>query len=321
MVTEPSADPSGSGLIDTLRGLYHFLGDRTPKEVDVVSPRPRKENPFREDGVALVGKVQVEDGLGSAISRSVELIGGLKKVISQGDRVMVKPNFNSADPFPGSTDLGFLKAVICLLEEAGAKVTVGESAGGIWRPTRKVLEKVGMLRALAETGVEVVVFEDRPKDWVRIRIDGDYRQIVTVPRSAYEADKIVYLPCMKTHRLARFSLSLKLAVGFVHPGERRSLHMGNLERKVAEFNLVWQPDLVVMDGRKAFISGGPEKGELAEPGIIMASGDLVAIDVEALKVIGSYEAKNRLLPNPYDSPQIVTALRHGLGSLEYKVVI
>ena len=76
----------------------------------------------------------------------------------------------------------------------------------------------------------------------------------SVPGSVYEADKIVYLPCMKTHRLARFSLSLKLGVGLVHPGERRRMHMGNLERKVAEFSLALQPDLIVMDGRKAFVS-------------------------------------------------------------------
>jgi hypothetical protein len=52
----------------------------------------------------------------------------------------------------------------------------------------------------------------------------------------------------------------------------------------------------------------------------MASGDQVAIDVEALKMLGSYKAKNRLLPNPYDSPQIAIALRHGLGSKDYQVV-
>jgi uncharacterized protein (DUF362 family) len=98
------------------------------------------------------------------------------------------------------------------------------------------------------------------------------------------------------------------------------MHMRNLERKIAEFNLALQPDLVIMDGRKAFVSGGPAMGELVEPGVIMASGDQVAIDVEALKILGSYKAKNRLLPNPYDSPQIVTALRHRLGSKEYKVV-
>ena len=199
-------------------------------------------------------------------------------------------------------------------------MVVGESSGGIWRPTRKVMEKLDALRQLTDIGAEVIAFDDRAWDWVRVRVDGDYLKEVTVPRSVYEADKIVYVPCMKTHQLARFTLSLKLAVGFVHPGERRSMHMRNLERKIAEFNLALQPDLIIMDGRKAFVSGGPDKGELVEPGVIMASGDQVAIDVEALKILGSYKAKNRLLPNPYDSPQIVTALRHGLGSKEYKVV-
>jgi uncharacterized protein (DUF362 family) len=308
------------GVVDKLAGLYHFLGDKTPKDIDMVPPRPRKENPFRKDGTVLVSKVKAEQNLESSVVKAVELIGGLNKVIASGDRVLVKPNFNSADPYPGSTDLEFLKVVIQILLEARAKVLVGESSGGIWRPTRKVLEKTGVLNLVTEMGAEIVAFEHRKRDWVRVRVDGDYLKEITVPRSAYEADKIIYLPCMKTHRLARFTLSLKLGVGFMHPGERRALHFRNLEHKVAEINLVWQPDLIIMDGRKAFVSGGPDKGELVEPGVIMASGDLVAIDVEALKILGSYKAKNKLFANPYDSPQIITALRHGLGAKEYRVV-
>jgi len=305
---------------DMLSGLYHFLGDRTPKGLDIVPPKPRKENPFREDGMVLVSKVHGEQDLLSSVRRSVELIGGLEKVVSAGDRVMVKPNFNSPDAYPGSTDVDFLRVVIHLLKEAGAKVTVGESAGGIWRPTKIVLEKLGAVRTLTEMGAEVIAFDDGPRDWVTVEIDGDYLHEVTVPKSAYEADRMVYVPCMKTHAIARFTLSLKLAMGIIHPGQRRRLHVRNLEQKVAEISLVWQPDLIIMDGRKAFVSGGPARGELVEPGVIMASGDMVAIDVEALKILGSYKAKNRLLPDPYDSPQIVTALRHGLGAEEYRVV-
>lgn len=309
-----------AGFADSLIGLYHFLGDRAPRKVDIVPPKPRKENRFSRDGMALVSRVQVEHDLMTSITRAVELIGGLEKAISPGDRVMVKPNFNSPDPCPGSTDLDFLTGVVHLLLESGAKVTVGDSAGGMWRPTRRVLAKLGVLRSLSEMGAEVIAFEAKHEDWVRVNIEGDYLREVTVPKSAYEADKIVYLPCMKTHRLARFSMSLKLAVGFMHPGERRALHSRNLEKKVAELSLVWQPDLIIMDGRKAFVSGGPEKGELVEPGIIMASGDQVAIDVEALKILASYGAENRLTPNPWVSPQIATALKHGLGNKEYEVV-
>jgi uncharacterized protein (DUF362 family) len=117
-------------------------------------------------------------------------------------------------------------------------------------------------------------------------------------------------------------MSLKLGMGLIHPGERRAIHMGNLEQKAVEINLAWQPDLIIMDGRKAFVSGGPDKGDLVEPGIIMVSGDMVAIDVEGLKVLLSYRAKNKLTENPWDSPQIVTALRHRLGCKEgeYKVL-
>lgn len=320
MGTKGSSTPSKPGFADTLVGIRHFMFDRVPKRLDIVPPGPRKENPFRKDGMTLVSKVKVEQDLRASVVKAVELIGGLGKVISPGDRVMIKPNFNSADPYPGSSDLEFLKVVIRLLQEAGAKVVVGESSGAIWRPTRRVMEKLGALRQLTDIGAEVIAFDERGWDWVKVRVDGDYLKEVTVPRSVYEVDKMVYLPCMKTHQLARFSLSLKLAVGFVHPGERRSMHMRNLERKIAEFNLTLQPDLIIMDGRKAFVSGGPASGQLAEPGVIMASGDRVAIDVEALKILGSYKAKNRLLPNPYDSPQIVVALRHGLGSKDYKVV-
>jgi uncharacterized protein (DUF362 family) len=320
MGTKGSSTPSKHGFADTLVGLCHFMFDRVPKRLDIVPPRPRKENPFRKDGMTLVSKVKVEHDVKASVAKAVELIGGLGRVISSGDRVMVKPNFNSADLYPGATDLEFLKVVVQLLMEAGAKVVVGESSGAVWRPTRKVMEKLDALRQLTDIGAEVIAFDDRAWDWVRVRVDGDYLKEVTVPRSVYEADKIVYLPCMKTHQLARFSLSLKLTVGIVHPGEHRSMHMRNLERKIAEFNLCLQPDLIIMDGRKAFVSGGPAKGEIVEPGVIMASGDQVAIDVEALKTLGSYKAKNRLLPNPYDSPQIAIALRHGLGSKEYKVV-
>lgn len=48
-------------------------------------------------------------------------------------------------------------------------------------------------------------------------------------------------------------------------------------------NLCWQPDLIIMDGRKAFVSGGPDKGQVIEPGLLLASADLVAIGIEAMK--------------------------------------
>jgi hypothetical protein len=36
---------------------------------------------------------------------------------------------------------------------------------------------------LTDIGAEVIAFDDRAWDWVRVRVDGDYLKEVTVPRS------------------------------------------------------------------------------------------------------------------------------------------
>ena len=58
--------------------------------------------------------------------------------------VLLKPNFNTADPFPASTDPEFLKAIVELVYDCGAKlVMIGESSTYTLN-TRKVMEKLGI---------------------------------------------------------------------------------------------------------------------------------------------------------------------------------
>ena len=301
-------------FVDKIIGVYHFLTDRAPRDIPLVDPRPRPTNSWLRNGQALVAKVKAGGDIKSDIKRTIALLGSLEQVIAKGDRVLLKPNFNSQDTYPGSTDPEFLRAVVELLLEVGAKVTIGESSGGIWKPTRTVFRKVGMFELARDLGVELIAFDDKPDDWVKVKVNGDYLSSVSMPRSAYEADKIVYLPLMKTHIRGRLSGALKLSVGFVHPGELRALHARHLEQKIAEISLCWQPILIIMDGRKTFVSGGPDKGQLEKPGVVLASGDLVAIDVEAIKVLLAYRAKNGLMADPWQLPQVVSALRHGLGT-------
>jgi len=308
-------------FIDKIVGVYHFLTDRVPRDIPLVGPRPRPANPWLRNGQALVAKVKAGGDIRAAIERAITLLGSLEQVIDRGDRVLIKPNFNSQDPYPGSTELVFLRAVVELILEAGAKVTIGESSGGIWRPTGKVFRKVGVFELARDLGVELIAFDDKPDDWVRVKLNGDYLSSVSMPRSAYEADRIVYLPCLKTHDIARFSGALKLAVGFMHPGERRALHARHLEQKIAEISLCWQPNLIIIDGRKAFVSGGPAKGQLVKPGVVLASGDIVAIDVEAIKVLLAYEANNKLVADPWQLPQVMTALKHGLGTGKDRYIV
>jgi len=267
-------------------------------------------NPFIKNGKVLVSKVTDVRDVKESILRSVDLIGGFKKVIEKGDEILLKPNFNTGDAPPGSSDPDFVKAIIELLYEYGAsKVVLGESSM-LSLCTRKVFEDTGMLAKAKAAGAEIVSFDEGK--WVKVSTGGKYLRRVSLPEKALAAKKLVYVCCMKTHRWAKFTLSLKLAVGFMKPKERMLLHAKKLEEKIADLNLVVHPNLIIMDGRKCFISGGPASGELRNPNVILASGDRIAMDIEALKVIESYEGAN-LTDNPWNYTQIRRAVELGIG--------
>jgi uncharacterized protein (DUF362 family) len=78
-----------------------------------------------------------------------------------------------------------------------------------------------------------------------------------------------------------------------------------------------------MDARRVFIKGGPAKGEMREPTLILASGDQVAIDVEGVKVLQGYPGNSLEGKNPWDLTQIKHAVELGIGphnEKEYKVI-
>lgn len=89
-----------------------------------------------------VAKVRFEKNLKEAILKSVNLIGGFESFIKKGDVVLIKPNFNTADPFPASTDFEFLKTVVELTYRQQPKlVMVGESST-MSMNTRKIMERL-----------------------------------------------------------------------------------------------------------------------------------------------------------------------------------
>jgi len=173
-------------LIDRVVGIYHFFFDKVPRNIPEVPPKPRKRNLWLKDGKAIVAKISTHNDVRRSIDQALAALGPLTATISRGDKVLVKPNFNSADPPPASTDLPFLKAMIELLLELGAKVIIGESSGGVWRPTANVFRRLGLYEFARNLGVKLVAFEEKPNEWVRIPIEGEYLHSVAMPRSAYD---------------------------------------------------------------------------------------------------------------------------------------
>lgn len=294
---------------------WRFFRKASSREGMVTGP-----NAFTGEGKALVSRIEHDGELKGSVSGAVGLIGGFEKAIEEGDRVLLKPNFNTADPPPASSDPEFIKAIIELLYENGAgEVIIGESSTAAAN-TRDVLEEVGMIKIAEEAGARVVVFDE--EEWVNTATKGIDLQSVYVAEEIFRADKLVYALCMKTHSLASFTGALKLAVGIARPRDRLMIHTFRLEEKIADLNTVVHPDLMILDARRCFISGGPSKGVLREPNLILASGDRVALDVEAIKVMQGYEGSS-LKGSPWEFGQIKRAVELGLGAgseKDYEVV-
>ncbi len=256
----------------------------------------------------MVSRILVENNLKKAISQAVDLIGGLKEFINKGDVVLLKPNFNTADPFPASTDLEFLRTVVELVYEQDPKIVMLGDSSTMSLNTRDVMEelKVFDLEKM-ERPPRIYVFDERK--WVKKEIpNGKYLKKVYVTEYLDRADKLILLPCLKTHFLSQFTESLKLSVGFMKPFQRVRLHSRRIQEQIAELNKIINLDLIIMDARKIFINKGPSKGDLREPNLILASADRIAIDVEGIKIIQNY--KNNSLKNidPWGLPQIKKAV-------------
>ena len=280
-----------------------------------------KHNLFVDNGRPLVSKVLSSEDPRQSIIRALELIGGIGKLVEKGDTVLLKPNYNTADLYPGSSDPSFIGAVIDLLRQAGAeKVIIGERTAFLHN--RKVLEKAGVAEVARKAGAEVTVFGkdgwqtllDRT-GWRRVKVEGgQYLHSVSLATQALEAQKIVYVPLIKTHHAAQFTGSIKLSMGLVKPFfDQTKFHAQHLQEKLAELGLIIRPDLIIMDARKVFITGGPAKGELRTPNLILASGNQVAIDVEGVKILQSYPGNSLEGRNVWDLTQIKHAVELGLG--------
>ncbi len=259
----------------------------------------------------IVSKIKVIDSIEEAVKKAVEELGGWDKFVKEGDRVLLKPNFNTADDYPGSTDVGFLKEVTRqVLEKKPKSIIIGESSTIVKiKKTEDFLREKGVydLEGL-DKKVKIINF-DKGK-WIKKEIPrGRFLKFASVPEILEEIDKIIFLPCLKTHCLAQYTGALKLSVGMIRPIERMSLHAKHLQEKIAELNILFNPVLSIMDARTCFISQGPMKGPREHPGIILASGDRVRLDIEGVKIIQGYEGNSLSDVTAEELPQISHAMR------------
>lgn len=259
------------------------------------------------------------DSRSGGVERAISLLDFEDEFSSQ--EVLLKPNFNTADPFPASTHNDTLVAIVENLRKLGAgKISIGERSGP--PPTAQVFEDKGIYELTKEHGLGLINFDELPGSDLPVQRPelSHWRDGFRVAAPILEAEKIVTTCCLKTHQFGgEFTMSLKLSVGII-PRKgydyMSELHSSpNMRKMIAEINQVYSPDLIIMDALEVFTDGGPSFGEKKKANLIIAGRDRVAVDAVGLAVLKTLGSNREIMSNSiFEQEQIKRAADLGLGA-------
>jgi uncharacterized protein (DUF362 family) len=238
----------------------------------------------------------------------------------KGKNVVLKPNFNTSDPFPGSTHNDTLNQLVIEIHQRGAEeIVLGERSGP--PDSEEVMLQKGIFQMSRDLDFKIVNFEKiSEEEWVTLKPEGNHWDNgFQVPRLAAEAEYFVSTCCLKTHGYGGvFTLSLKLAVGLTPKSLMRELHgkrKSDMRKMIAEINLGYKPDLIILDGVEGFVDGGPSRGEKKVANVFLASTDRVAVDAAGVAVLKNLGANEAIMGTKiFEQEQIKRAIELNLGA-------
>jgi uncharacterized protein (DUF362 family) len=251
----------------------------------------------------------------SGIKKAIELLG-INPV--KGKNVLLKPNFNTADHFPGSTNNDTLTNLILHLRSMEAKsITIGERSGP--PDTADVLKEKGIYDMCEKLDVGLINFEELSSDqWINVKPEqSHWINGFSVAKPLLDSECTVTTCCLKTHGYGGvFTMSLKLSVGITHKRNMAELHSSfiSMRKMIAEINQVYNPSLILLDGIEAFVDGGPDHGTKKRADVILAGTDRIAIDAVGLAVLKKLGSNKDIMKRKiFKQEQIERAVELGLG--------
>jgi uncharacterized protein (DUF362 family) len=221
---------------------------------------------------------RVQDGITEILKEAV------RDAALRGKRkIFVKPNMSHPEYVSGVvTDPALLSELVGLLRDGAEEVMVGESNGFNY-PCRSAFEKTGIETAVKKAGGAVInLSEDKI---VKVRFsDNSPLKSLFLPKTVLEADAVVDVALMKTHEFAVYSGAIKNLFGCV-PSDRRIYLHPYLPKVFYQLYTVFKPQLTVMDARVGIEGNGPTKGNPVKMDLMLTSGDALALDITATKIM------------------------------------
>jgi uncharacterized protein (DUF362 family) len=208
---------------------------------------------------------------------AVSALGGIRRFISKGDKVLVKPNigWDRTPQLAACTNPDVIKTLVELCFEAGAKeVKVMDNP---CNPVRRTYVRSGISKAAKQAGAKVP-FPNKHK-LKKIPLNGERLKEWEVYTDFVEVDKLINVPIAKHHSLSRVTLGLKNWLGALG-GNRNQLHQG-LDYAMVDLGAFFKPVLTVLDAYRLLHRNGPQGGRLSDVTLkktVVAGVDYVAVD-------------------------------------------
>lgn len=242
------------------------------------------------------------------VRRAVDALGGIKRFVSRGDVVVVKPNIGW-DRMPvhaANTSPDVVGAVVQLAFEAGAKKVV--VADGSCNDPNRCFQRSGIWRKAHALGAEVVLPAEHRYRTTRMK--GEVLDEWPIFTTLVDADKVINVPVAKHHNLAKYTAAMKNWYGLLG-GRRNRLHQ-NIDVSIADLATFMRPTLVVVDATRVLVRNGPQGGNIDDTKVmntVIATVDQVAADAYGATLIGQHRD---------NLPYVKMGHERGLGTMYWE---
>ncbi len=267
-----------------LKGTISARLGNKPELRDIeIEPVVKRREVGTKSRVAIVRKQNLQEML----ERAIELAGGME--IPAKATVLIKPNQNSDDPFPATSNAATVAYLVNYIKRFHPEqVIVADASFAGFLPSIRTMKQTGIFQAAQEAGAKVVGLEE--EEFITVMPEGaaHWERPFRISKLYMDADYVINQPVIKTHRYAGYSMALKNTIGVINNNDRPLMHRAaddRFRRMVAELNLARPPDFIVLDGQKAMVTGGPFSGQIREANLVIATKDMVAADAVGLAVL------------------------------------
>lgn len=244
-----------------------------------------------------------------AIIKGIDLLGGISKFASIGEKIILKPNFlASAQPEKCvTTHPSIFKAIAQILIDHEVIVSYGDSPG--FQGAKDVAKKSGFIDVAKELGLTLENFKEGKE--INFK-EGKQNKKFVIAKCVLESNGIISLPKIKTHGFQKLTCCIKNQFGCVPGFLKAEFHVklpdaNNFAKMLVDLDSLIKPRLYIVDGIHAMEGNGPFGGNPRKINILLFGTDPIAIDATICRIINI-------------NPELVPTIKYGkeFGRGEYE---